>query len=152
MRLKQKLAYMTLGGLLVFAGQLLPGVLGDRATAQDNPTSAVFDFGVFKEVSCRGLKILDAQGDTVALLKGDPAGQSKSVVLQVFDGRGQAVARIGSDANGGYVSVYASNGNASASLGIGGREKDGRVSVTDSAGKARAQMIVDRYGARVVSR
>ncbi|MCZ6677585.1 MAG: hypothetical protein O7E52_10070 [Candidatus Poribacteria bacterium] len=144
MTFKERLAYITLGGLLVFMGQLLPNLLAGHAAAQDGPASAEFD-----EVTCRRLKIIDDQGKTVALLEKEVSGGTYRVI-QVLNTAQNMIGEIGGNPNGGYIAVHSSSSRASASLEIGAGKKDGRVSVTNRDGSRRAQMMVDEYGGRVV--
>ncbi len=69
MKFKQKFAYMALGGLLAFMGQLLPNMLNDHATAQNEKESAEFD-----EVKRSRLEVVDATGRTLAVLNASGAG------------------------------------------------------------------------------
>ncbi len=146
MQFKQKLAYIALGGLLVFMGQLLPGLIaGGSATAQDEKVSGEFD-----QVTCRSLKIVDNQGKTYALLEKQGSGWTSNVI-QVFNHSGKTVCNITETPSGGYISVHSSNTSASASMGIDQSNGDGRVRVTNRDGNLQAWMMVDEFGGRVTA-
>ena len=92
MQFKQKLAFMTLGGLLVFIGMLLPSLMNRPAVAQNNKQVASFD-----EITCKRLNIIDDSGHTYAVLeKKDIIGDTYDVI-QVFNPLGTCVGSLGGD-------------------------------------------------------
>ena len=137
MQFKQKLAYMALGGALVFLGQLSAIMLGSRATAQSENSSVAFD-----TVTCRQLKLVDGSGRTYLLLQKDPLGDGEYSVMQVFNSSGKAVCQIAADTNGGYVSVNASRGRGHAYLKIHHISNGGVVRVSDKTGQGGAVMSI----------
>ena len=62
MHFRQKLAYMALGGVLVLAGHVLPGLVVGSATAQSGLQDAEFN-----EVTVRKMTVVDEATDTVAV-------------------------------------------------------------------------------------
>ena len=103
MQFKQKLAYIALGGLLVFMGQLL-SIISNNAKAQDEKVSAEFD-----EIKCRSLKIVDKEGKVYAELE-KREGEVETTVIKVFNDKGKVVGQLGSDTKGGVMSISHSDG------------------------------------------
>ena len=144
MQFKQKLAYITLGGLFVFIGQLLPTIIGGRATAQHENTPVEFE-----TVTCRRLKIVDDSGKTYLLLEKAPNASGGYNAVQLFNDAGKAVCQILAGPDGGYVAVNANSGDAGAYLGIHRISESGVVKVSDKTGLGSASMSVDESGGTV---
>ena len=144
MQFKQKLAYITLGGVLVFIGQLLPTILGGRATAQNEKMPIEFE-----TVTCRSLKIVDDSGQTVLRLEKMPHTNGGYSVIQLFNDAGKAVCQIIATPNGGSFAVNANNGDGYAYLGIHRMSESGVVKVSDETGLGSASMFVDDSGGTV---
>lgn len=91
MQFKQKLAYMALGGLLVFMGQLLPNLTGGTATAQKSKETVEFD-----TIKVRRIEIADNASEakiTIGVEQGKPIIELKNKTtmslpnIRTMDGR-----------------------------------------------------------------
>jgi len=102
MKFKQKLAYMTLGGLLVFMGQLL-SLFINNVTAQNQPLSA--EDVTFEKVKCRSLEIIDGSGKVGCKLFIDDNGG-----VMIVYGKDKGAASVFTDAYGGAVTVHGKSG------------------------------------------
>ncbi len=69
--LKSKLAYMALGGVLVLAGHVLPGLVVGSASAQAGLQDAEFN-----EVTVRKLHVVDSDGSGRVELAVDETGRT----------------------------------------------------------------------------
>ena len=106
MNLKQKLAYIGLGGFLVSVGYILAtSSYGVGALAQQT---------VIDEIVCRELKVVDAEGDPAILLSVNAHGGIVSVHGK--DENGIATLRI--NEHGGVVSAYGKGRKGIATLRI----------------------------------
>ncbi|MCZ6680396.1 MAG: hypothetical protein O7E52_24460 [Candidatus Poribacteria bacterium] len=143
MQFKQKFAYMALGGGLVFLGNLLPSIIDHSATAQGENRSVTFD-----EIRCRSLKIVDASGKTyVVLEKKDIMQNVVYDAIQIFNGSGQTVCRLGGDPNGGSLAVNRSTGDEAVVIGIDSTQnKGGVVLVEGKDGKKNCSLLIGEFG------
>ena len=171
MKFSQKFAYMVLGGLLVFMGQLLPNMLSEHATAQSDE-SAEFD-----EVKCRRLEVVNASGRTLAILDASSAGD----VLRILDNDGKPAVAIGQtgitvgtknrgntliqaervtvSGTWGQASIGSSRGNrgtiviedrsTNSGVQIGIEDLGGDVAILDRRGQVAARMTVSKFGGTV---
>ncbi len=113
MQFKQKLAYMALGGLLVFMGQLLPNMINHNATAQGNKSLE------FDSVKCRNLVVVDESGKTrVKVGLSSDRGNFGYDLVQLFNPNGIPVLRAGTDnvSGNGWLSVHGGNGGVCVDL------------------------------------
>jgi hypothetical protein len=129
MKIKHKLAYMALGGILVFIGQLLPMLVGDDIRAEDENASVEFN-----TVTCRQLRLVDASGNVYLLFAKQAVNQSTHNVMQVFNDTGKSVCQISVDLDGGFVGVNASEGLGHAYLGINRISKSGVARISNKTG------------------
>ena len=101
MQFKQKLAYIALGGLLVFMGQLLPNLIGETAMAQKSKEAVEFD-----TIRARRIEIVDEKGQTYALLEKQDVILEKqdtgemSTIMVVFNHSGYPVCMLGTSVDG----------------------------------------------------
>ena len=112
MQFRQKIGYVALGGLLVLAGHVLPGLIVPRAAAQGkgNP-SAEFD-----TLTVRSLKVIDAKGTPGVTISTDDRGGDVRVLGK--NGTTRAAIRVWS--RGGAIHVYDNRGELPA-LQLGAR-------------------------------
>ena len=97
MQFRQKLAYMALGGVLVLAGHVLPGLVVESATAQGGLQDAEFN-----EVTVRELFVVDEATGTVAVtMFADASGG----FVGVNQPDGTLVASMVASGSGGVVPV-----------------------------------------------
>ena len=105
MRFKQKLAYMALGGALVFAGMLLPTILINTAQTQGSSN------GNFHTVTAQNLKIVDADGNVLVKLGKARPSFGGGGYLNIYDDNQTVLVSIGTDKNGGYVDINDKTGD-----------------------------------------
>ena len=133
MRFKQKIAYMALGGALVFAGMLLAAVLTNTAQSQGASN------GNFNTVTARKLKIVDAVGNVLVELGEGSRTYGGGGYLWIYDNKRRVQAAVGVDKKGGYVDINdksGSYGKRSMILHVG--DQGGRVDLYRSNGKPAA--------------
>jgi hypothetical protein len=101
MNLKAKLAYMALGGVLVLAGHVLPGLIVPSATAQAGLQDAEFN-----EVTARRLTVM--------------AEDSGKRVIDLYGGYGGGAVRMFDEAGGVQLGLRASELGGSIDVGMEG--------------------------------
>lgn len=141
MRFKQKLAYMALGGALVFAGMLLPTILINTAQTQGASN------GNFHTVTARKLKIVNAAGNVLAELGEGNRNFGGGGYLWVYGNNQLVQAAVGIDNKGGYVDINNNKGaygKRSLILRVG--DQGGRVDLYRSDGKPAAFVGSAEYG------
>lgn len=141
MQFKQKLAYMAIGGALVFAGMLLAAVLTNTAQSQGASN------GNFNTVTARKLKIVDAVGNVLVELGEGSRTYGGGGYLWVYDNKRRVQAAVGVDNKGGYVDINdksGSYGKRSMILHVG--DQGGRIDLYRSNGKAAALVGPAEYG------
>lgn len=159
MPVRQKLAYIALGGVLVIAGQLLPSVFLSRGTAQGGKPSAEFD-----TITVRSLKVVDAAGKIRARLEVIKSATPylRDDVMRVFNDADVPVYFVAVDSEGGSVVVCNNEGASRAmmtvtsgegSVSVGGKDNKplammtgDSIAVCDKDGQPRATMFVDSDG------
>ena len=141
MKYREKLGYIALGGLLMLVGMLAASLTPLETQSEENSN--------FGEITCTGLKVVDAQGRVrVWLSPGSFMGGNVFVYGAREDGEfvgaGLAVGTYG-----GLISVY---GRAAGCASMGIDEHGGRVFVFEESGGApRAAMTINKYGHGAVS-
>lgn len=151
MQFKHKLAYIVFGGLLVWAGQLLPSLLGNRATAQNGKASAQFE-----TVTCQRLQIVDDSGKLRAQLEVMKRDTDEPLVdvIQVFNDAGVPVYQVSVSPDGGRVGVSGNDGKTRAKMLVDHspvlKGYSGFVSVEDNEGKSRAYIGAMPEGGQVM--
>ena len=148
-----KLVYAGFGFLFAVIGMLLSPVTAQRDK--------------FGEIECTGLKVVDADGETVVMLSGYENGGVVTVYGKVklddseelsddIKALQRAVSvlnaprpqvTIGIIKTGGYVDVCGNDGESKATLGCG--EYGGRAAVQGNEGKSRASLSISEYGGLV---
>jgi hypothetical protein len=137
MQFRQKLAYMALGGVLVLAGHVLPGLVVGSATAQSGLQDAEFN-----EVTVRKLTVVDeATGATVVRMFGDANGGAVGVYqldgtmaagMMAFPKGGTILARgqvvIADGVDTGQIKLYTSSSGPT-------------IGMTDSTGAVRVLIV-----------
>ena len=132
---KQKLGYMALGAGIMVLGIIIGQVITPNIEAQSD--------GVFGEIQCTGLKVVDEQGKTAIALSswesaitGEPInevsvyGKDKSAVglysnyelgsqVYVFDENKKGSVYLAADETGGYVTLYDKHNNLAIRLNAG---------------------------------
>ena len=142
MQFKQKLAYMALGGLLVFMGMLLLALMNHPAVAQNAKQVASFD-----EITCKRLNIVDDSGRIYAVLEKQDIGDSGIYnVIQILNPLGTRVCSLGGDLNGGVLSIHNRTGLSLVDIAIGDSDNEGFVKVIGKDGKSLSQLSIDKYG------
>lgn len=136
MQLKQKLAYIALGGALVIVGQLLPSMMAPRAIAQGKAKSAEFE-----TVICRRLQVVDSNGEVRVGMEVDNKGGK----IGVADKNGEPRAAILASPDSGKISVWGNNGSAGMDVLASG----GAVVVTGKDRNPSAGLSVGYYGGQV---
>ena len=129
---KQKLAYMALGALILALGITIGQVITPTIEAQNN--------GVFDDITCRMLVVVDQAGKPAISLT---ASELFGNVIQISDKEDIAITLAASeDSNVILVQDKAGNGglyfNASADENI--------IRLIDKAGKAAVNLVTDRNG------
>ena len=141
MRYKEKVGYIALGGLLMLLGMLVSRLtpLGAQSGVDSN----------FGEITCTGLKVVDAQGRLrVWLSPGSFMGGNVFVYGDCDDGEFVG-AGLAVGTHGGLISVY---GKVAGCASMGIDEHGGRVFVfEESSGAPRAAMTINKYGHGAVS-
>ena len=154
---KQKLGYMALGAGVLAIGIIIGQVITPDIEAQSN--------GVFDEIQCTRLTVVDKQGDVAVLLA---TGEDGGLVL-VYGKEDGGSAGMTTDEHGGLVLVYGKDGGGTR-IGIGEHsgvvkvygkdggsaviktnEHGGRFDVYNNQGKPRAAMGIDEFGTGAVS-
>ena len=130
MNQKQKLGYMALGAGIMAIGIIIGQVITPDIEAQSN--------GVFDEIQCTRLTVVDKQGDLAVLLATDEDGG----LVGVYGKDGESVG-MGISEHGGFVGVYGKDGE-SASMTTD--EDGGRIVVANNQGKTRAVMGINEFG------
>lgn len=133
MNLKSKLAYMALGGVLVLAGHVLPGLVVPSATAQGGLQDAEFN-----DVTVRKLTVVDeTTGTPVAVMGAGSFGGRVSV----YQPDGAMAAYMTASAYGGSIAVAQPDGKLAASMGT--TSTGGIVTVRDKYSKPGAGIYVN---------
>ena len=122
---------MVLGAVIVLIGLAVGAIVSPPLIAQHN--------GVFDEIQCTRLTVVDKQGNMAVALDTDDA--NGSVYVFGKDG-GAAAMNINSD--GGSIAVYNNQGVSCALVNID--EYGGYVSVANNQSKIRAVMGVNKHG------
>ncbi|MCH8247866.1 MAG: hypothetical protein IH951_15885 [Bacteroidetes bacterium] len=132
MQFKQKLAYIALGGLLVFMGQLLPSIIDGSAIAQ-RPRVILspkeLKFAEFDTVTCKSLKVVDGVGKLLVEIKFTLNGGK----VMVWGNDGREKASMFGDQHGGHVAVFGTGRFEKAALRIDERG-NGDISAWDKNG------------------
>lgn len=108
MNVKQKFGYTLLGGVIAVIGMLI-GIYQSPLAAQD---------GKFGEITCTGLKVMDAYGEVMTA--------------------------IGNDKYGGLIVVTGKDGKPGVLMGI--EEEGGRVDAIGKDGKSSVRMTTTENG------
>ena len=122
-----KVTYMGVGALIAFAAYLL-GNVNDNINAQPQDQLPIID-----KIVVRQLEVVDANGNTVAVLGKRDLPLGMADILRVYDGTGKSIILLAQGTDGGMVHVFDKEGkNSSASLGI--HANAGVVQAIDEAG------------------
>ena len=127
---------MGLGAVMMLIGLAVGTIVSPPLVAQRN--------GVFGDIKCTGLTVVDKQGNVAVALDTDDANGS----VLVF-GKDGGAAAMNINADGGSVAVYNNQGTTCVLVSV--NEDGGFVSVINNQGKPRAAMGVTEYGDGVVS-
>ena len=172
MKLRNKLSYMALGGLLMFIGMLTASVLMPSLTAQRDK---------FGEIECNSLRVVDADGVVQVILSAnwmdkwntqgvwignnsygghvvargkDGKGEAslsvdvKGGVVDVFgNDKGERMASIGCDTLGGFVGTKGTDGFPKAFLGAW--EHGGYFNIKGKYGVPMVMLNIDEHGGHV---
>ena len=114
--MKEKLAkatYMCVGAFIAFAAYLL-GNVDNSINAQPQAQLPIID-----KIVVRQLEVVDANGNTIAVLGKRDLPLGMADILRVYDGTGKSIIVLAQGTDGGMVHVFDKDGkNSSASLGI----------------------------------
>ena len=130
---KQKLGYMALGAGILALGIIIGQFVTPDIAAQSN--------GVFDEITCRGLSVVDEKGKIAIQL--DTSRFNNTVT--VFDKVGNRRILLAHTLIGSTVTVFDKVGNKAIALGFG--ELDGnRVAIFDKVGNKAIRLQADKEG------
>ncbi len=131
--IKEKLAYLISGGLLVAVGVTLSPV-----TAQKDK---------FGEIECTKLTVVDANGK--ARVKLDEFGVKciEGLGFLLVDADGNLLGQMSRGGQGGYVGVYGKDGESHVLIGI--EPGGGLVQVTSNGGESQTRLGFSGYGGHV---
>ena len=144
MQFKQKLAYMALGGLLVFMGMLIQSSMNFPAVAQNTKQVASFD-----EITCKRLNIVDDSGRTYAVLKKNDVNEGIYDMIQIFNSSGTPVCSLGGSSAGGLIAVFDEDSKSGAGLEIG--KYGGEIKAHGKDGKSSSELGITKYGGVVIA-
>ena len=131
MNFKQKLAYMAIGCVFTLAGYFLATLVAGGVNPQ-NASAQAGDKQIIDEIVCRKLKVVNAAGESVAVL-GVSDGDG---VLTINSKSGKAVAGLGVEDDAGILSIANKNEIEVATL--KGYLGSGRLSLSNKEGMTRA--------------
>lgn len=118
---------MCVGAFIAFAAYLL-GNVNNSINAQPQAQLPVID-----KIVVRQLEVVDANGNTIAVLGKRDLPLGMADILRVYDGTGKSIILLAQGPDGGMVHVFDKEGkNSSASLGISANA--GIVQAIDEAG------------------
>ena len=137
MNSKQKVGYMALGAAILAVGIVIGQLVTPDITAQNN--------GVFDEIRCSKLTVVDETGNTALLLVDDK--EMRGVVI--YDKTGNLAAFIGSSPIANYVLISDKTGNPAASL--GSNANGNSVNLQGKAGKEKISMLAHEEYGNVIS-
>lgn len=121
-----KATYMCVGALIAFTAYLL-GNVNNNINAQPQSQLPVID-----KIVVRQLEVVDANGNTVAVLGKRDLAAGMADILRVYDGTGKSTIVLAQNTDGGFISVFGKEGKSGASLGI--YANAGVVQAIDEAG------------------
>ena len=121
---KQKLGYMALGAGILAVGIAIGQFITPNIEARSN--------GVFDEITCRSLSVVDEKGKKRIFLQ---AQRSVGSAI-VYDKAGKPVIVLGTGENGNAILIRDKAGNQAA--GLGAYEKGNAMIVRDKEGKVAA--------------
>ena len=98
---KQKLGYMALGAGILALGIIIGQVITPDIEAQNN--------GVFDKITCRGIGVIDKDGEMTILV------QDGAVTVSGKDG---GSAHMSTTEHGGVVGVFTNRGKPQAAMGV----------------------------------
>ena len=133
MNYKQKLGYMILGAGILAVGIIIGQFVTPDIEAQNN--------GVFDEITCRSLSVVDENGKTAIQL--DTSRFDNTV--KVFDKVGNESILLTHTLFGTTVTVLDKVGNKAIALGSGVADGNG-VAIFDKAGKTAIRLQADEEG------
>lgn len=144
--MKSKAVYMALGAVLGIGGMVI-GMTLSPVTAQNDS---------FGEITCTGLKVVNADGHEQLWLTVDENGG----MVRILAKNGMPVALINTVGTGGRVTLTSKFLHFEGEELIGGRqivsmgidENGGHVSVSGKDGKSAAGMHIDQYGGQITVR
>ena len=131
MNYKQKLGYTALGAAIMLIGMWVSPLISPQVTAQHN--------GVFDEIQCRKLTVVDNNGKPAVELRSSRKSSVPSLPTVLMGSVNQVV--IYKRQPFGIVRAVS----------LSSDENGGRVNVYDDLGKNRAVMGVNKYGDGAVS-
>jgi len=137
MRVKQKLMYMTLGGVLVLAGYILASFAND-SVAQ----SGVQDV-TFGKITCSSLDVVDNDGKVGVVLRNDKLGGG----VYAFGKDGKSSAALYNDEYGGGVGAFGKGGGKAS---LRNTEYGGSMSLFNKAAENVLQASVGDTGGGVI--
>jgi hypothetical protein len=159
MQFRQKLAYMALGGVLVLAGHVLPGLVVSPAEAQVGVQDAEFDTIMARRIFLRGgggfIKLL-VDEDAASLGLSSPDG-SIQVSMMARDEYGwltvtnRKTDEVISVHTGGDFGVIVRRGDV-VLVGLRANDHGGVVEVSDKYGEPEVQLHVNENGDGVIFR
>ena len=139
MNYKQKLGYTTLGAAIMLIGMWVSPLISPQVTAQHN--------GVFDEIQCRKLTVVDKQGKEAVKLRSSELGN----VVSLSNKREEpSVALVSSEDLGNRV-IVANKQRNSTVVELGSTEYGGQVDFYNNQGERRAMIGVNKYGYGVVN-
>ena len=112
MKYREKLGYIALGGFLMLVGMLAAGLTSPSGAFNNAPDA------VFGTITCREIKVVDAEGELGAEMRGDEYG--KGGVVRVYSKDGKTGASMVVDEHGGRLRVVGEEGKSRAEMGIYG--------------------------------
>ena len=112
MKYREKLGYIALGGFLMLVGMLAAGLTSPSGAFNNAPDA------VFGTITCREIKVVDAEGELGAEMRGDEYG--KGGVVRVYSKDGKTGASMVIDEHGGRLRVVGEEGKSRAEMGIYG--------------------------------
>ena len=126
MNYKQKLGYTALGTAIMLIGMWLSPLISPPVTAQHN--------GVFDEIQCRKLTVVDDKGKTAVILGGyKDWGNRNSIVI--FDKQEKQAVTLHSNVFGNAVIVFNKQGKQAVTLGTSDEEwGQSKVALYDQQG------------------
>ena len=141
MNLKQKYFYTALGAVIMLIGIGVGSIVSPPLIAQDTPEK-----GVFSEVECRRLVVLDKAGNKAVALYAEALGNS----VALYNSEGKRAVILSAGKRGRSNSVTIRNKSAKNTINLFVSEQLGTsVSIKNPVGKGRIRLSARESGSRI---